>query len=99
MKDKTDVCASLLRHLGENSEARACLVEDLRCAATLLDGTYADDDVVIKERVSQKTARRLREVAASLCDHARTHGAHCRYCEAVLPDARYDQNQLVRSIR
>lgn len=96
-KSTTGLCDSYLKHL-EDPEVRAALVEDLRCAAAILDGSFDETgfDALCKANVSHRTARRLRDAAASLCDHARTHGAHCRYCESILPFARYDANILAR---
>jgi hypothetical protein len=105
MRDKTVICESFLKHLADGRE-RGGVVEALRNAASLLDGTSplffgvgCDVNAAIDcERAKHKAARALRDLAASLCDHGRTHGAHCRYCESVLPFADYGTNILAREI-
>ena len=107
MKNKTDLCDSYLKHLTEDPDARGSLVETLRASAARLVDTAALSSFgsadgaqvsATEAGVYRKLAGKLREAAASLCDHARTHGPHCRYCESVLPDARYDTDQLVRPL-
>lgn len=95
----TEVCTSFLKHLADDADARAHFVELLRSAACLLDGSGPEAlcEEPIRTRVAFRQARALRDAAASLCDHARTHGAHCRYCEVVLPFATYDTDILARS--
>jgi hypothetical protein len=72
-----------------SDDERCRLVEDLRCAASTLDGTHWKVPAHILTRVSLELAARLRVVAAQLCDHARLHpisdGAVCRYCERWFP--------------
>jgi len=65
----------------EHTRTREQLVEDLRMAACLLDGTTDDLGEPLRTAVAHRTARRLREAAQRLCDHTRTDAdERCRYC-------------------
>lgn len=74
-----------LEKLARDDERRALLVAELRCAASLLEGSepeasYARD---IQVQAGFTIACRLRDLAANLCDHARLEpDGRCRYCRA-----------------
>jgi hypothetical protein len=73
-----------LERLDTDDTARAEFVEELRCAAALLDGSEPESllDARIRTNISFKVACRLRDLAQQLCDHARTSSdGSCRYCE------------------
>jgi hypothetical protein len=85
----TDTTATrFLATIADDSDERARLVEVLRNAAAILDGSdfyqRSNIDEGIKERVRQQLAATLRKTAARLCDHARVHGDECRYCESII---------------
>lgn len=88
--ETTEVCASLLEYLASSPKGRAHLVTVLMDAAGLLDGSI-ECDAQRRQRGVSVHARALRDLAASLCDHASTAGAHCRDCDVVLPTARYGE--------
>lgn len=99
----TDLCRSYLAHLSTDHDARARLVETLRASAERLIETAAVSKLgaalgaqvsAVEAGVYHHLARSLQVAAASLCDHGRTHGPLCRYCESVLPDASYQEDRI-----
>lgn len=89
-----------LRHLADDDHDRAMLVETLRASAAMLsgDGLESRLDEPTRTAVAHRLARALRESAYQLCEHARLHGVHCRYCEGIVPEGDYDTDTLARSI-
>ena len=76
-----------LQQIATDDNARSSLVEDLRFASALLTGESRCVDEAHLVRCSFRLARRLREVAQRLCDHARINSDDtCRYCEGVVEE-------------
>jgi plasmid stabilization system protein ParE len=75
----TSDAATYLASLAD-PECRARLVETLRHAATLLDGSSR-----FEPEVAEQLAVRLRGAARELCDHPGLDPVSCRYCDSEVP--------------
>jgi hypothetical protein len=77
--------AHFLASIANDDGARAVLVEDLRCAAAMLDGSAPDFGEATNIKSAFRIAAKLRDAAQRLCDHTRaTPDGRCRYCEALM---------------
>jgi hypothetical protein len=77
-----------LQTLATDDTARAEIVEHLRCASEILDGSaIARWGADAASKVAAQVAPLLLAHAQGLCDHARVSpDGRCRYCRAEMPD-------------
>jgi hypothetical protein len=67
------------------AECGGHFVEELRCSASILDGTAPQCGEPANTQVRFQMAAKLREAAAKLCDHARFNSdGTCRYCDTFV---------------